>query len=59
MYQAVKRTFPDSVAVSINEPCDTGADYSIFDLMRRGEPIDRPPPVDELPEHRRRCSCDR
>ena len=49
MYQAVKRAFPGSIAVSINEPCDTGADYSIFDLMRRGEPIDRPPRVEELP----------
>lgn len=49
LYQAVKRAFPGSSAVSINEPCDTGADYSIFDLMRRGEPIDRPPPVEELP----------
>jgi predicted AlkP superfamily pyrophosphatase or phosphodiesterase len=49
MYHAVKRAFPGAVAVSINEPCDTGADHSIFDLMRRGEPIDRPPPVDELP----------
>jgi predicted AlkP superfamily pyrophosphatase or phosphodiesterase len=49
MYQAVKRAFPGSVAISVNEPCDTGADYSIFDLMRRGEPIDRPPPVEELP----------
>jgi hypothetical protein len=49
IYQAVKRAFPGSVAVSINEPCDTGADYSIFDLMRRGEVIDRPPPVEDLP----------
>jgi hypothetical protein len=49
MYQAVRRAFPGAVAVSINEPCDTGADFSIFDLMRRGEVIDRPPPVDELP----------
>jgi hypothetical protein len=49
LYQAVQRAFPGSSAVSINEPCDTGADFSIFDLMRRGEPIDRPPPVDELP----------
>lgn len=49
MFQAVRRVFPGSVAVSINEPCDTGADFSIFDLMRRGEAIDRPPPVDELP----------
>ncbi|WP_208028457.1 alkaline phosphatase family protein [Rhabdothermincola sediminis] len=49
LYQAVKRAFPGSVVVSINEPCDTGADYSIFDLMRRGEQIDRPPPAEELP----------
>jgi phosphonoacetate hydrolase len=49
MYQVVKRAFPGSSVVSINEPCDTGADYSIFDLMRRGEPIDRPPRVEELP----------
>ena len=49
MYHAVKRAFPGTTAISINEPCDTGADYSIFDLMRRGEPIDRPPPVEELP----------
>jgi hypothetical protein len=49
LYAAVKRAFPGSVAVAVNEPCDTGADYSVFDLMRRGEPIDRPPPVEELP----------
>jgi predicted AlkP superfamily pyrophosphatase or phosphodiesterase len=49
MYQAVKRHRPGAVAVSINEPCDTGADHSIFDLMRRGEPLDMPPPVEELP----------
>jgi len=49
LYQAVTRAFPGSVTASINEPCDTGADHSVFDLMRRGEPIDRPPPVDELP----------
>jgi hypothetical protein len=49
LYQAVKRAFPGSLVVSINEPCDTGADYSIFRCMRNGEEIDRPPPVDELP----------
>ncbi len=49
MYAAVHRNFPGSLAVSVNEPCDVGADHSIFDLMRRGESIDRPPPVDELP----------
>jgi phosphonoacetate hydrolase len=49
LYQATGRAFPGAVTFSINEPCDTGADYSIFDLMRRGEPLDRPPPADELP----------
>lgn len=49
IYNAVHRNFPDALAVSINEPCDTGADYSIFDLMRRGEPFDLPPPAESLP----------
>ena len=41
---------PVALSISINEPCDVGADYSIFELMRSGEPIDRPPPVDDLPD---------
>jgi len=49
MYGAVTRNFSGSIAVSINEPCDVAADYSIFDLMRRGETIDRPPDVEEIP----------
>jgi arylsulfatase A-like enzyme len=49
MYQAIRRSFPGAIAVSINEPCDTGSDYSIFGLMRDGEAIDRPPPVEDLP----------
>jgi uncharacterized protein with GYD domain len=49
LHQAVAAAVPGATTVSINEPCDTGAMYSIFELMRRGEPIDRPPPVDELP----------
>jgi hypothetical protein len=50
IHDAVHRARPGSVTISINEPCDAGADYSVFDLMRKGEPIDRPPPVDELPD---------
>jgi hypothetical protein len=50
IHDAVHRGLPGSVTISINEPCDVGADYSIFDLMRNGEPIDRPPPTDELPD---------
>ena len=38
------------MSISINEPCDSGADYSIFELMRTGEPIDRPPRAEELPD---------
>jgi hypothetical protein len=45
MHHAAKRVRPGTTA-SINEPCDAGADYSTFDLVRRGE---RPSPV-PLPE---------
>jgi hypothetical protein len=54
LYAAVKRAFPGSLAVSINEPCDAGADYSIFGLVRSGEPLDRPPPAEELPHSTQR-----
>jgi predicted AlkP superfamily pyrophosphatase or phosphodiesterase len=27
-----------------------GADFSVFELLRRGEPFDRPPPADDLPD---------
>lgn len=37
IHQALKRTRPDAVSISINEPADSGADYSTFDLFRRGE----------------------
>jgi len=48
VHDAVHRSKPGALSISINEPCDTGADYSIFDLIRRGEPIDRPPPAESL-----------
>ena len=41
LHHAAKRVRPGTTA-SINEPCDTGADYSTMDLLRNGE---RPPPV--------------
>jgi phosphonoacetate hydrolase len=50
VHDAVHRGRPGSMTISINEPCDVGADYSIFDLMRKGEPIDRPPPAEDLPD---------
>ena len=36
MYQAVQRTWPDAFTLAANEPCDTGADFGTFDLMRDG-----------------------
>ena len=36
LHEAVHRTWPGAFTVSINEPCDAGADYSTFDLLRRG-----------------------
>lgn len=49
MHHAAKRVRPGTTA-SINEPCDAGADYSTFGLVRNGE---RPPPApgpDDLPD---------
>ena len=50
VHDVVHRRRPGALSVSINEPCDTGADFSVFDLMRRGEEVDRPPRPEELPD---------
>jgi predicted AlkP superfamily pyrophosphatase or phosphodiesterase len=50
VHHAVHRAVPGATSISINEPCDSGADYSVFELMRAGEPIDRPPRAEELPD---------
>jgi predicted AlkP superfamily pyrophosphatase or phosphodiesterase len=42
----VHRTWPDAFTASVNEPCDTGADYSTFEFFRRGEV----PPIPRSPE---------
>jgi predicted AlkP superfamily pyrophosphatase or phosphodiesterase len=49
IHSAIKRALPGSVTVSINEPADAYADYSTFDLLRRGVAMTRPPGADELP----------
>jgi hypothetical protein len=49
IHHAVQRTWPDARTASINEPCDAGASYSTFDLVRRGVRGERPPGADELP----------
>jgi len=49
LHQAVHRAFPGSRTVAINEPCDTGADESTFDVIRSGGQLARAPRADELP----------
>lgn len=49
MHHAVKRVRPGMTA-SINEPCDAGADYSTFALVRGGEMPGPAPGPDELPD---------
>jgi hypothetical protein len=48
MHHAARRSRRGTTA-SINEPCDAGADYSTFDLVRRGE-RPSPAPPDDLPD---------
>ena len=50
IHDAVHRQLPGSTCISVNEPCDTGADYSVFELIRRGEPVDLDPRAEELPD---------
>lgn len=49
MYQAVKRTWPDAFTLAANEPCDTGADFGTFHLLRDGNMPIRPPRAEDLP----------
>jgi phosphonoacetate hydrolase len=48
MHHAAKRLRPGMTA-SINEPCDAGADYSTFGLVRSGE-RPSPSPPNDLPD---------
>lgn len=49
VHEALHRARPDAFSASVNEPCDRGADYSTFDLIRRGEAITPPPPAEQVP----------
>ena len=53
IHDAVHRTWPDAFTASVNEPCDTGADYSTFDFFRRGEVPPIPKDPFGLPAHDR------
>jgi arylsulfatase A-like enzyme len=50
LHHAIKRHFPGAKTVSINEPCDSGADYSTFELVRNGQLPEPPPGPDDLPD---------
>jgi predicted AlkP superfamily pyrophosphatase or phosphodiesterase len=49
LHRAVHRHWPGARTVSVNEPCDTGADHSTFDVVRAGGSLARAPRADELP----------
>jgi hypothetical protein len=49
IHSAVQRARPGALTVSINEPCDAYAGWSTFEVIRRGEALDRPPGPDDLP----------
>ena len=49
IHSAVQRARPGAYTASMNEPCDAFADYSTFDNVRRGVPMEKPPGPDALP----------
>lgn len=49
IHQVVNRSFADAFCVSINEPCDVGAQFSTFDFFRRGDVPPIPSRADDLP----------
>lgn len=49
VHHAVRRSRPDALCVAVNEPCDAGAHWSTFGVIRSGGSLDRPPPTDQLP----------
>jgi phosphonoacetate hydrolase len=50
LHHAVKRRFPGAKTASINEPCDSGADYSTFEEVRAGRALPPVPGPDDLPD---------
>jgi phosphonoacetate hydrolase len=49
VHLALHRSEPDAFSASVNEPCDIGADYSTFELLRQGEVPDVPATPEGLP----------
>jgi len=51
VHEALKRSRPSSVSVSVNEAADRGADYSTFELFREGKADLLVPDMSVLPPH--------
>jgi len=49
LHDVIHRASPSACTASVNEPCDVGADYSTFDLFRRGDVPPMPKTPDGLP----------
>lgn len=49
LHHAVKRTWPDALTASVNEPADAGAEYSTFSLIKSGVQLEQVPGPEELP----------
>jgi hypothetical protein len=49
LHEAIRRVDPAAFTVSINEPCDRGAVYSTFELMRNGVRMGFPKTPEGLP----------
>jgi len=49
LHEALRRHEPDAFTVSVNEPCDRGASWSTFALMREGVRMNFPKVPDDLP----------
>ncbi len=49
LHQAIHRQWPEATTWSVNEPCDVGADYSTFAVIRGGELPPFPAEAYELP----------
>jgi hypothetical protein len=59
LHHAAHRVAPGCFTAAVNEPCDTGADFSSFAFLRAGELIPFPERADAVPhasvEHVRAC----
>lgn len=49
LFEAIRRTWPDTFTAAVDEPCDRGAAYSTFDFFRSGDVPEISSDTSELP----------